>query len=262
MSPFEALARFAFVDDRSGLGTLTVCLEQLVGARPDGDDQVQVAMISLARSRERAFEIVRRLGERNAALRAEIGAAGPGSMPVLSSVVLESANGQLVRYAQRLLRNARISEWRSRRNIVEVEYDEQLAPPNATSDQQGVLAARDVVLRAVAADPLRPGWLDEALSQLEDLAFGAVSMEQLTQACVRGDPALGALTEDAARRRATNRIQKTHERARTHLLLETDRLVGVGVLDEEGGRMAKEWVALLKRRRQNSRASASGGEHE
>ena len=81
-------------------------------------------------------------------------------------------------------------------------------------------------------------------------------MDALIDACVATDAELSGLEPAAARVRARDRLQQRHQRVRVRLLRAIRGLVSSGRFNEDEGRDAERWLALLKRR-QNSEAGPS-----
>lgn len=265
MSPFEALLRFAFVDDEHAWKVIQEFCSNVAARRHDAAELATDAAYKLASNSSRARVIVYRLAQRNGALDEALARTREGALPELSPAALDACNAQLSKYTTQIVSRARIDAWRKAKRRKEVEpveggRDLAVAAKGTDLEDSGLLKVAKMVDDSIKADRQREPWLDEAIDQVTRLARGDVSMDELTQACIEGDPpAFTGLAPNEARKRGRNRLQKRHQRARERLAAEAQGMVSLGRLTEDEGRMAEEYVVLLMRRRQKRRGPPSGG---
>lgn len=263
-SPFIGLVRFALAADDSGLRDVQALVRDRVGAlrTRDAGDLEQDILVILAGAPAKSLLILRRLARRNPGLETFLDAAPLAApAPSVPPELVVAVDKQLFRYVTVMAENALKSRWRKLRREAALPGDDVLADPvSARDDHDETLSVAQIVLERILASEDLPSWFGGALQDVQRLAEGTLEMASLVQTCIAGDPQLLALDPSTAKKRATDRLQKHHERVRTRLLLTSRLLVDEGRLTPDEGGMAERWVALLKRRRQKDRPRASGGQ--
>ncbi len=249
MLPLDALLDYAFAEDRAKLRPLLTFLDQLTRALrvPDPEDEAQNVCLKLFATPALTRSFLARVADRSPELAAALDDLPTGSVPKLSADLSARLCRVLQAYVERALRNAAVDAYRQRRTEPLPEED-ALAGTALLEEPSDVAAVRARVLAAVKDDALRPAWLDETIEVVEALATADVTMEALTQDCVKNDASLAALPPDQARIRARNRLQQQHRRAREYLAGTVRGLTDSGALDPEDAQIAERWLHFLLRR--------------
>lgn len=256
LSPFEALLRYGFARDRGAVRLVLEFVARAVQrARPrEPDDLRQSLLLKLVAAPENAQLLARRLALHNPGLAAALDALPADTAPAIAPGALVEADRQLEAYVAAMIRNAERDRARRERRTTPLLEPELLQSPSPQlDDNPDLLGLRARILDEISQDTSRPAWLDQALGEVQSLAEGARTMDDLTAACVADDAELAAAPPAEARVRARNRLQQRHKRAREHLLRTTRGLVAAGALTVDEGRDAEKLLLLLKRRQNRPR---------
>jgi hypothetical protein len=251
ITPFEALLRYGFARDH---GAVRVVLEFVAHAvqraRPrEPDDLRQKVLLKLVAAPENAQLFARKLALHNPELAAALDALTADTAPAISPSALVEADRQLAAYVAKIIQNAERDRVRRERRTTPLLEPELLQSPSPQlDDNPDLLGLRARILEEIFQDTSRPAWLDQAIGEVQSLAEGTRTMDDLTAACVADDAELAAAPAAEARVRARNRLQQRHKRAREHLLRTTRGLVSAGALTVDEGRDTEKWLLLLKRR--------------
>lgn len=250
-SPFLAILRFAHLGDPRGqVDVFALVTARTSALRPkEPDEATQVILWKVMRSPERALLLLSRLAQQNARLAEILAQLEPDRMPVLDASIVGACDKQLSGYVSQMIRNGEKDRARHQRFTDPLPDDDVLRASTGQLDNQGeVLKLGSMALATAVQDETRPEWLDDTLEEIQTLARGERTMDELTAACVANDGELAAVPPELARVRARNRIQQRHKRAREHLLVCIRRMVAYGKLAPDEGREAERWLSLLKRR--------------
>lgn len=247
--PLEALLLYAFAEDRGKLGPVLEYLHQSArrAGVPEAEDEAQRIGFKLFGSPQKARAFFDGMAHRNTPLASAILSTPTGTVPRLAPDLVDQVTRQIAAYIGRSFRNAIVTAHRQQRTEPLPE-DDRFRGTTDVETPSDLGPVRLLVLTALESDTDRPAWLDPAIEAVEALATGDASMEDLTAACIEGDPSLRAEDPAVARKRARDRLQKHHQRAREYLSGTIHALHHTGALDDEQARSAGMWIQFLKRR--------------